>query len=313
MARRDMPYARGMVRIGAHDREGDPLTVVSTTGSQIVQFFLGDPQGWGAPTFPGGDPDALRAAFEEAGIDVYIHAPYGINVASANNRIRIPSRKLLEQQLSAAAKIGAKGLIVHGGHVTGGVDEAVGYDNWRKAVERIERPVRLLIENTAGGDHAMARGLDAVARLWDAIGDLADPGASRGAGAGTAAGAGGTVAADAVSAGGAGSTVTGSGKAGAARDGNIGFCLDTCHAHAGGDDLAGIVDRVKAITGRIDLVHCNNSRDEFDSGRDRHAGLESGTIDPGALLDIVRAADAPVICETPDPRTDTAWLRQHLT
>ena len=41
-----------MVRIGAHDREGDPLTVVQTTGSDVVQFFLGDPQGWEAPAFP---------------------------------------------------------------------------------------------------------------------------------------------------------------------------------------------------------------------------------------------------------------------
>jgi deoxyribonuclease IV len=275
-----MPYARDMVRIGAHDREGDPLTVARSTASQAVQFFLGDPQGWGAPVFPGGDAGALRAAFAEAGIDVYIHAPYGINVASANNRIRIPSRKLLERQLAAAAEVGARGLIVHGGHVTGGVDEAVGYDNWRKAAERIERPVRLLIENTAGGDHAMARGLEAVARLWDTIGDLAEPGAGSGG-------------------------VTGTGQ--------IGFCLDTCHAHAGGDDLATIVDRVKAITGRIDLVHCNNSRDEFGSGRDRHVGLEDGMIDPALLLDVVRAADAPVICETPDPKADIAWLRKHLT
>ena len=49
-----------------------------------------------------------------------------------------------------------------------------------------------------------------------------------------------------------------------------------------------MVDRVKAITGRIDLVHCNNSRDEFGSGRDRHAGLESGQIDPALLVDVVR-------------------------
>ncbi len=268
-----------MVRIGAHDREGDPLTVVRATGSDVIQFFLGDPQGWGKPTFPGGDAAALRAAFAESGVDVFIHAPYGINVASANNRIRIPSRNLLSQQLAAAAAVGAKGLIVHGGHVTGGVDESVGYQNWRKAVERIDRPVPLLIENTAGGDHAMARGLDAVARLWDAIGDLAD---------GSPADAGGP------------------------GQGYIGFCLDTCHAYAGGDDLAGIVDRVKATTGRIDLVHCNSSRDEFGSGRDRHATLESGLIDPALILDVVRAADAPVICETPDPGADIRWLRQHL-
>src|SRR5215469_7170415 len=262
-----------MVRIGAHEREGDPLGVAAATGAEVIQFFLGDPQGWGAPTFPGGDAAGLRAALSEAGLDVFIHAPYGINVASANNRIRIPSRKLLTQQLAAAAAVGAKGLIVHGGHVTGGVDVREGYANWRKAVERIERPVPLLMENTAGGDHAMARGLEAIGRLWDTIADFA-----------------------------------------AAENGNcaIGFCLDTCHTYAGGDDLATIVDRVKAITGRIDLVHCNNSRDEFDSGRDRHAGLQSGTIDPAVIVSVVQAAGAPVICETPDPAADVRWLRTQL-
>jgi len=261
-----------MVRVGAHDREGDPLAVARATGSEVVQFFLGDPQGWDPPAFPGGDAAALRAAFGGLGVDVYIHAPYGINVASANNRIRVPSRKLLSQQLAAAAEIGAKGVIVHGGHVTGGADDAVGYENWRKAVERIERPVPMLIENTAGGDHAMARGLDAVARLWDAIGDAAE----RSDGAG------------------------------------VGFCLDTCHAFASGEDLTDVVDRVKAVTGRVDLVHCNNSRDEFGSSRDRHAGIEDGTIDPGQLLGVIRAAAAPVICETPDPGADVRWLRQRL-
>src|SRR6266702_3188908 len=160
-----------MARIGAHDREGEPLTVATATGSEVIQFFLGDPQGWGAPTFPGGDAGKLRDARAEAGLEVFIHATYGINVASANNRIRIPSRKLLSQQLAAAAAVGATGLIVHGGHVTGGTDEGEGYANWRKAVERIERPIPLLIENTAGGDHAMARGLP--------TGGLRDPGPGR--------------------------------------------------------------------------------------------------------------------------------------
>jgi deoxyribonuclease-4 len=263
-----------MIRIGAHERGSDPLGVARATESDVIQFFLGDPQGWYyAPTFPGGDADKLRAALSEAGLEVFIHAPYGINVASANNRIRIPSRKSLGQQLAAAAAVGAKGLVVHGGSVTGGVDEREGYANWRKAAEQIERPVPMLIENTAGGDHSMAHGLEAIGRLWDAIGDFAD-----------------------------------------ASDGNspIGFCLDTCHAYAGGDDLATIVDRVTAITGRIDLVHCNNSRDEFNSGRDRHAPIESGTIDPGLLLDVVREAGAPVISETPDPAADIRWLREHL-
>ena len=253
-----------------HLHEGDPLAQAEALGADAVQFFLGDPQGWKAPTFPR-DPGELKKAFAESDVDGYVHAYYTINVASPNNRIRIPSRKLLEQQLSAAAAIGAKGLIVHGGYVTANADLQEGYDSWRKAVERIPRPLPMLIENTAGGDGAMARGLDGLARLWDAIGDAADDGG-----------------------------------------GEIGFCLDTCHAFSSGEDLATIVGRVKAITGRIDLVHCNNSRDEFGSGRDRHAGMETGQIDPAALVEVVRSAGATAICETPDAATDMRWLRKRL-
>jgi deoxyribonuclease-4 len=262
-----------MMRIGGHFHSDHPLDDALASGAQAAQFFLGDPQGWKGPVIPGGDPAALRDAYAAAGVDIYIHAPYVINVASANNRIRIPSRKLLDQQLKAAASVGAKGLIVHGGHVTGGTDAAAGVANWVKAIERTERPLPLLIENTAGGEGAMARKLEAIARLWEGV---------------------------------SGAVADGSGE--------VGFCLDTCHANSAGIDLAEAVDRVKAVTGRIDLVHCNNSRDAFDSGADRHANFSAGTIDSRALLDVVRAAGAPVICETPEPGLgdDIAWLRDRL-
>jgi len=260
-----------MVRIGAHDREGDPLTVASATGSEVIQFFLGDPQGWGAPTFPGGDAGKLRAALSEAGLEVFIHAPYGINVASANNRIRIPSRKLLSQQLTAAAAVGAKGLIVHGGHVTAKDDPAVGVDNWRKTLERAQEsggfPLPILIENTAGGDNAMARRFDRLAMLWDAVGEFGP-----------------------------------------------GFVLDTCHAWAGGEELADIVARVTAITGRVDLVHANNSRDTFDSGADRHANFDAGTFDSELIAGVCRDAGCDVIVETPadGQRGDLEYLHKQL-
>src|SRR5258708_5402578 len=158
--------------IGPHLHDGDPLTEATALGANAVQFFLGDPQDWRAPSLPGGrQPDQIRADFEAAGVVAYIHAPYVMNVASPNNRIRIPSRKILEQQLNAAASIGAAGLIVHGGHVTVDTDPAEGYESWRKAIERIHRPLPMLIENTAGGDGAMARILDNLARRWDGFGD----------------------------------------------------------------------------------------------------------------------------------------------
>lgn len=251
-----------MLRIGAHVDQNDPLGAASAKKAEAVQFFLGDPQGWKAPVLPPG-----HEAIRDSDLDVYIHAPYLVNVASSNNRIRIPSRKILGQQLEAAVKVGAKGLIVHGGHVLKKDDPQIGFDNWRKVFERLECPVPVLIENTAGGDNAMARRLDRIARLWEALDGF-----------------------------------------------DVGFVLDTCHAHAAGEDLVDVVDRVRAITGRIDLVHCNDSRDAFGSGADRHANLGDGQIDPELILAVVRAAGAPVIVETPadGQAADIAWLREHL-
>jgi deoxyribonuclease IV len=256
------------MRIGAHVERADPLAEAASRKADVVQFFLIEPQGWEKPA-PRPDADALLAS----SIDIYIHAPYRINVATVNNRIRIPSRKLLLDHAKGAAAIGARGLIVHGGHVDRGNDTAIGFENWRKtfayAAENGGFPLPVLIENTAGGDNACARRFDALARLWEVVGEH-----------------------------------------------GAGFCLDTCHAYAGGEDLLGVVDRVKAITGRIDLVHANNSRDAFDSGRDRHDNLESGEIDPELIVAVARAAGAPVVVETPGgaegQAADIAFLRGKL-
>ena len=262
------------VSIGAHVDQVDPLAEAKARDTNVVQFFLGDPQSYKGPVVSyAGGAQALKADAEAGGVDLYIHAPYPINVAATNNRIRIPGRKLLQQHIHAAAQIGAKGVIVHGGHLGVDEDAGVGFDNWRKCVDGLDLPVPLLIENTAGGDNAMARRLEAIDRLWEAVGK-------------------------------------------ASGSDQVGFCLDTCHAHAGGIDLDGVVERILAITGRIDLVHANDSRDEFDSGADRHTNFGSGFVDGEALVAVVRAAGAPVVCETPGAvegqAADIAWLRARV-
>jgi deoxyribonuclease-4 len=268
------PTTAAGLRIGAHVDQQDPVAAAVARGASLSQFFLGDPQGWQGPEvrYDGG-AEALRDTAEAAGVDLYVHAPYVLNVATTNNRIRIPSRKLLQKHMDAAAEVGAKGLIVHGGHVNKDDSPESGFDNWRKCVEQLDLKVPLLIENTAGGTNAMARHLDRIGRIWDAIG--ATEGADR-----------------------------------------VGFCLDTCHAHAGGNDLTTVVERLLAITGRIDLVHANDSRDAFDSGADRHTNFGEGRIDPDHLVSVVRDAGAPVVCETPGGpdrhRADFEFLRTRL-
>ncbi len=207
-------------------------------------------------------------------MDLYVHAPYIINVATTNNRIRIPSRKLLQQHMDAAADVGAKGLIVHGGHVNKTDDPEKGFDNWRKAVEATDIKVPLLIENTAGGDNAMARVVERIGRVFEAV-HRASNGAEM-----------------------------------------VGLCLDTCHAHAGGIALDTAVQEIRAVTGRIDLVHANDSRDAFGSGADRHTSFGDGQVDHEAFVNLIRAAGAPVIAETPggpeQHLADFAWLRSRL-
>jgi len=250
----------GLTEDGELD-DGGPLARAAELDADAVQVFLADPQDWKTPV-PRPDTEALLAS----DVLVVVHAPYVLNVATTNNRIRIPSRKLVGAHATAAAAIGAHGLVVHGGHVLAKDDPAVGVDNWRKTFARQAEDggfaVPLFIENTAGGGNAMARDLDALARLWEAVGEF-----------------------------------------------GAGFVLDTCHAWAAGWDLATVVDDVRARTGRIDLVHLNNSRDPAGSSRDRHAPLAEGEIPLDVLVEVARAADCPVILETPG---DTAGHREEV-
>ena len=79
------------MRIGAHVEQTDPIAEAKARNAPLVQFFLGDPQTYKGPEFRyAGGPEALRADAEEAGVDLYVHAPYPINVATTNNRQRIP-------------------------------------------------------------------------------------------------------------------------------------------------------------------------------------------------------------------------------
>jgi deoxyribonuclease-4 len=148
------------MRIGIHLGRDHVLQEGAARGADCVQFFLGDPNGWKVPP-PG--PDAAELAGSD--MVVYVHAPYGINLASPNNRIRIPSRKLLAETCTGAAAVGAAGVIVHGGQVTAAEDEKDGFVRWRKALDQLESEVPVLLENTAGGNHAMARRLDTLGRL----------------------------------------------------------------------------------------------------------------------------------------------------
>lgn len=243
----------GNLAIGSHIGGDDPIAQAKELGLDHIQMFLADPQGWKGSIFPHADgAQGLKASSEAAGIGIYVHARYIINVATTNNKVRIPSRKLLQTDVDAAAAVGAKAVIVHGGHVTDGDDPQAGIDNWVKALAQLDMKVPVLIENTAGGKNSMARRLESIKALWEAVGDT-----------------------------------------------GVGFCLDTCHAHAGGIEMSNLAENILGATGRIDLVHCNDSRDAFDSGADRHTNLGQGQIELTDIIHCLKTANAPIVLETP--------------
>ena len=249
------------MRVGAHTPSGHPLAEAEARNADLVQIFLSNPQSWKKPN-PRDDAEELR----KAPIPIYVHAPYLINVCADNNRVRIPSRKILQDTCDAASEIDAKAVIVHGGHVTGDGPQSEGIVRWRKALGMLETDMTVLIENTAGGEKAVARRVEWIGRLWEEIGSY-----------------------------------------------GVGFVLDTCHAWAGGEPFEELVARVLEATGRIDLVQANDSKDPFDSRRDRHENLGFGQIPKEDLAATIVAAGAPVAVETPggvDEQTaDIEWVR----
>lgn len=251
------------VGVGAHVDPQRPIAEATARSADLVQIFLSDPQSWHKPA-----PRADAAELAASPIPIYVHAPYLINVVAEASRIRIPSRRILQETCDAASGIGAAAVVVHGGHLTGEGQLNDTYPRWRKALQELDTEVPVLIENTAGGDNAVVRRVESIAALWMEIGDLGP-----------------------------------------------GFVLDTCHAWAGGEPGDELVARILGATGRIDLVHCNDSRDDFDSRRDRHANLGHGRMPVELLAAVVEQAGAPVIVETPggvdDHLADMAFVREH--
>lgn len=251
-----------MIAVGAHTPSRDPLGEAADRHADLVQIFLSNPRSWRSPV-PRPDAERLRSS----PVPVYVHAPYLVNVVAGSREVRDPSRRVLRETCDAAAAIGARGVVVHGGQVTGGGTSADAPARWRATLRHLDSPVPVLIENTAAGGNAGARTVGDIARLWETIGDL-----------------------------------------------GAGFVLDTCHAWAAGEPFDELVARVLAATGRIDLVHCNDSRDPFGSRRDRHVNIGEGTIPTADLARVLREAGAPVVVETPleGQAADIARVRRLL-
>ncbi len=267
MSRRPSPVG-AHVPVG-HGLAKQGLAYADQIGATAVQVFLGNPRGW-APT--AGDPlqdKAFREGCGERDITAFVHAPYLVNVGSPTPATLTSSVRALRHTLARAGEIGAVAVVVHGGSAVAGGSRERALGQLREHLlplldEADARGVRLLVEPTAGGGQPLAAAVDQLPEYLDAL----------------------------------------------ERHPAVGICLDTCHAYAAGEDLAapGGVRRVlralvrAAGTGRLGLVHANDSKDPLGSSRDRHEALGRGTLGDGAFAALMadRAVHGvPVVVETP--------------
>ena len=70
----------------------------------------------------------------------------------------------------------------------------------------------------------------------------------------------------------------------------------------------------KKLVKKIDLVHFNDSKDGFESSRDRHENLGKGKIPKSELEYVIKSVKTDIIVETPGgleaQKKDIAWIRR---
>ncbi len=252
------------------------LTYARDIVAEVVQVFVANPRGWATPA---GDPardEAFREGCARDAIPAYVHAPYLINFGSDNQETAERSVHSLRHSLRRGRDIGAAGVVVHTGSATGGRTRAT-------ALAQVRTRLLPLLEELTRDDDP-----------WLLLEPTAGQGSSLC------------------------SLVADLGPYFEVLDRHprLGVCLDTCHAHAAGHDLAdeggtaAALDELVAACGpgRLRLIHANDSKDVAGARKDRHENIGEGHIGTAGFAPLFthRATDGvPLVIETPGPQ------RQH--
>ena len=89
----------------------------------------------------------------------------------------------------------------------------------------------------------------------------------------------------------------------------MGVCLDTCHIYDAGydivNDLDGVIDEFDRIIGldKLYAIHLNDSKNPFESHKDRHEKIGEGSIGIEAISRIInhpKLRHLPFYLETPN-------------
>jgi deoxyribonuclease-4 len=263
--------------VGTHVKVGKGLVTgafahAQAIGAETIQVFAGNPRGWALSAGKPEQDEAFRTACADAGMRVFIHAPYLVNLGSPTPATYEKSVASVAHNLGRAAEIGAEGVVVHTGSCVaeGGVDQAMRQvrEGLLPLLETLgDDAPWLLLEPTAGQGRSLCA---TVADLEPYLGALDHHP-----------------------------------KAGICLDTCHVFAAGEPLDEPGG--TTDTVDRLIDIAGpeRLRLVHANDSMDVRGAFKDRHQKIGEGHIGTTAFTELLAhpaTADVPFVLETPGSR-----------
>ncbi len=242
----------------------------SDLNCECMQIFTRSPQGGKSPELTKEIIQKFKLTAKSYKLEaIYIHTPYYINLASANNRIRYGSVSVVREELERGNLIGAKYVMTHLGTAKDlGEKEAFAktVEMLSKTLENYSGETKLLLENSAGAGAIIGDDLKELKKIIDAVGSK--------------------------------------NIAGICLDTQHSFA-----SGYDWNDFEKTLERIDNELGleNIKLIHLNNSETELGSKKDRHAHLDSGKITLEAFQKIVAFAqknNINLILETDHDRVE---------
>lgn len=235
-------------------------------GGNTFQYFTRNPRGGNVKELNLDDVEKYKKIAAENGIEVILaHAPYTINVCSADEKIRRFGIDTMKDDIKRLEIIGNSMYNFHpGSHVGQGVE--VGIKFISDALNEIlteKQNTLVLLETMAGKGSEIGKRFEEIKAIIDCV-----------------------------------------------RFSNkLGVCLDTCHVYDAGYDivknLEEVLDEFDKTIGieRLKAVHINDSKNPFESHKDRHEKIGEGFIGVNTFEKIInnsRLMELPFYLETPN-------------
>ena len=239
-------------------------------GANVFQFFTRNPRGGAAKPI---DPNDVAAFLEYAAANgigpILAHAPYTLNAAGAEDRVREFAESVMADDLERLEHTpGAMYNFHPGSHVGQGTETGIELISSMLARILSKKPYKttVLLETMSGKGSEVGRNFEEIRAIIDAT------------------------------------------ESKLSNQTILGVCLDTCHVWDGGYDIVGDLDSVLADFGRIvgmerlKAIHLNDSMNVLGAHKDRHEKIGKGKIGLDAIARVVNhplLRDLPFYLETP--------------